>query len=868
MPPRLFLHFFRWYCHQKLVDHIEGDLLEVYNERLRTKGKRKADWRFVVDVVFLFRPAIIKPTELNRDSNLIGMFLNNFKITTRSLWKNKASSFINVFGLTVGLSSCLLIYLYVAHEFSFDTFQEKGARIARVIMEYSFEGSPETKRGNFTSTKVAPVFARTFPEVESSVRMTDADMVIHQGDNLIKESNFLFTDSTFFKIFTCEMLEGNPGKALDGPYKVVLTESTSKKYFGTESPLGKLVMTGTGDTPYEVTGVIKDYPSNSQIKFDFLASFSSLGENQNETYWDANYTTYLLLTGEHSIAPLQEKVTAFMKTEMAGSGASVNFLLEPFDKIHLHSQYAAFTPNINIAYLYILSAVAVLILLIVCFTYINLSIARSVNRAREVGVRKVVGAARSQIFWQFISESLILTFVAMLLSITIAVAALPSFNQLTGKQLIPSAFYSTPFLLFAITLTATVSLLAGGYPAAVLSGFQPVKVLKGVFKNSNSGRSIQQSLIVFQFAISVFLIVCTLIIQKQLYFIQNKNLGYDRNHVLVLPMNEKMLPTIDVIKKEFKTNVDVLQVSRCVSPPVKIAGGYNMRSSAMPENEQIAVTATPVDEDYIKTAGLQIIAGEDLTEQDSKDVTAEGRENRIYHFILNESAARQLGWTPGQAIGKRMFMGGDRSGFVRGVIKDFHFESMHQTIGPLVLFTEMRGRQLMVKVRGRGLTKTISFLQAKWKKLVPDLPFEYHFMDDDYSSLYRSELQLGKVMNLFSALAIVLACLGLFGLSSYMAQQRIKEIGIRKILGASWSNVVTLLSVNFIKLVAVAIIIAAPVAHYMMTQWLQGFVYAVEIRGWVFIVSGLVAISIAFVTVSFHGIKAASMNPSKALRTE
>jgi len=794
------------------------------------------------------------------------MVRNNLKVTVRNLWKNKVASAINIFGLTVGLISCLLISLYIQHEASFDSFQKNGKRIARVIMEYAFDGSPETKRGNYTSTKVAPEFSRIFPEVEYGIRMDNGDMIVKHRDNLVTEPYFLFADSTFFKIFSADLIQGNPVEALNGPFKVVLTESMVKKYFGNEDPMGKILLTGTDQIPFEVTGVIRDYPSNSQIRFDFLASFSSKGENQEVTYWNANFTTYLLLKDEHAFTPLQEKITPFMKKEMAGSGASLNFLLEPFDKIHLHSEYAGFVPNTSITYLYILSGVALLILVIVSFTYINLSTARSVERAKEVGIRKSIGAARTQLFWQFMSESVIICMIAVTLSYFLIFLTLPYFTRLIEKELPFTGLFSFSFIGVSFLVTMVVSFLAGSYPAIILSGFQPVKVLKGITR-TDGGKWIQPALIVFQFAISIFLVVATLIIQSQLYFIQHKSLGYDRDHVVVLPMRKKMLNDLAVIKQELKANPSIISVSRCVSTPVKIPGGYNMRSDQMAESEQHSVTATPIDEDYIKTTGLEIIAGSDLTEQDNKDVAHEDGKDNIYHFILNESAAEDLGWSPDEAIGKKMFIG-DREGFVRGVVRDFHFESMHTNIKPLVLFTEIRGNNLLVKVNGKNLPETISFLENKWKQLVPFVPFEYHFLDDDYNGLYKSELQLGMVMNLFSGIAIVLACLGLFGLSTFVVQQRIKEIGIRKILGASLVNIVGLLSGKFTMLVIVAIAIASPLAHLLMTQWLQGFAYRVEISVWTFAIAALSALAISFLTVSVQSIKAALTNPAQTLKSE
>jgi putative ABC transport system permease protein len=453
------------------------------------------------------------------------------------------------------------------------------------------------------------------------------------------------------------------------------------------------------------------------------------------------------------------------------------------------------------------------------------------------------------------------------LSYGLVFVILPFFNQLIKRQLPLDFIVSLPFLGFCLLVTLTLSFLAGSYPAIVLSGFQPVKVLKGITR-IESGKWIQPSLIVFQFAISIFLIVATLIIQNQLYFIQHKNLGFDRERVLVLPMNQKMLETLPVIKQELKTHPAILHVSRCVSTPVHIPGGYSMRSSAMGEHEQHPVTASPIDEEYIKTTGLEIIAGSDLTEQDVKDVAQDRSEDRIYHFMLNESAAQDLGWSPEEAVGKKMFMD-HREGFVKGVIRDFHFESMHSRIKPLVLFTEIRGRgNLLMKVSGNNLSDVLSFVASKWKELVPSVPFEYHFLDDDYDALYHSEMQLGTVMNLFSGIAIVLACLGLFGLSTFVVQQRIKEIGIRKILGASVINIVQLLSGKFTFLVILSCALSSPLAYLSMDQWLQGFAYRTEISGWIFIITALSALLIVFVTVSVQSIKAAFTNPAQTLKSE
>jgi putative ABC transport system permease protein len=797
------------------------------------------------------------------------MFKNYAKIALRSFWKNKTASFINIFGLTIGLTSCLLIALYIQHELDYDSFQKNGNRIARVIMEYKFDGGGESNKGNFTSVRVAAVFKRNFPEVEEAIKMVAYDRVVGYQDRLINEKKFMYADSGFFKVFSFPLLQGNPLDVLAGPKRIVLTKTTAQRYFGSANPIGKMLWIGEDSTYYQVSGVVKDCPSNSQIKFDFLASFSSLGitPDYEKTYWDANYSTFLLLKDRSSISSLQSKLAPFMKKEMAGQGATIHFWLEPYLKIHLYSAYGGFEPNNSISYIYILSAVSLLILIIACSTYINLSTARSIERAREVSVRKVIGAAKSQLFWQFIWESSTICLLSIICSLFMAGLMLPYFDQLTGKELQVQSLFSLPFLGLSLCLTMVISFLAGSYPAMILTGFQPAKVLMGSFTNSASGQWLRKSLIIFQFGISVFLIIATFVIQKQLYYIQHKQLGYDRQRVLVLPMNANMLLRISLIKQELKNNPDIISVSRCVRSPVEGGGGYNIRSSVMPENEQYAITGNPVDEDYIKTAGLQLISGKDLSEQDIKDALPEDPSKRNYHFILNEMAASQLGWTPAQAVGKIVFMG-YRKGIVKGVVKDFHFESLHKPIRPFVLFPESRGRSLLVKLSGNHLSKTISFLESKWKTLVPEWPFEFRFLDDDFNKVYTSELRLSKIMNLFSGIAIVLACLGLFGLSSYTVHQRLKEIGVRKVLGASDSSIVLLVSYGFIRLALSAMVITFPLAWWGMNKWLEDFSYRTTMNWEIYLISGIIVLILVVCTVAFRAVRAARTNPVKNLRIE
>lgn len=799
------------------------------------------------------------------------MVKHYLKIALRNLWKNKVFSSINLLGLTVGLSCCLMIGLYISHELSYDNFQQKGDRIARVIMEYGFGGS--VNKGNFTSTKVYPAFKKNFPEVEEGVRMTERTRIVKFGDKMFDEHRFMYADSSFFDLFSFPLLEGNRQQALSGLYKVLLTSSTARKYFGNDDPVGKIIKVGAEETTFEVTGIVADCPANSQIKFDFLASFSSLNATQEETYFEANYTTYLLLRDQKSIASLQQKIPAFMKKETGTKdyeGAFINFYLEPLRKIHLYSPYDGFEPNGSMTYVYIISGVALLILAIACFTYINLSTARSIERAKEVGIRKVSGAHRSQIFGQFIGESLVLSTIGLMLSLAIVAIALPAFNRLAEREISFSTMLSPFAIIFSITVVALISLFAGSYPAFVLSSFQPIKVLKGVFKNAGSGLWLRKSLIVFQFVISVFLIVATIIMQNQLHYIQNKKLGYDRDHVLVLPLDQKIADNMDLVKFELKSNAHIKYVSRAKDAPTHIVGGYSMHKPGMTELQHLMVTANYVDEDYIKTMGLEIVAGNDLSKQDIKDVTyAKEQKDKTYHYILNESAAKALGWKPREAIGQKMFLGEQRPGFVRAVVKDFHFSSLHDPIKPLVLFEEQWSNNIMlVKLEGENLPQTISFIESKWKTFASHRPFEYHFLDEDYDRMYGAELRTGRVMNIFATIALVLATLGLFGLSAFTAQQRTKEIGVRKILGASMIHIIGLLSKDFVRLVIIATIIALPIAAYAMHQWLQDFVYRVSMNWWIFAIAGISSALIALITVSFQAVKAGNANPVKALRTE
>ncbi|NCT94429.1 MAG: FtsX-like permease family protein [Chitinophagaceae bacterium] len=799
------------------------------------------------------------------------MFKNYFVSAYRSLMKKKFYTAINLFGLTTGLTCCILIFMYIANEVSYDQFHEKKDRITRVIMEYSFGGSVTT--GNYTSTKVLPAFKRQFPEIEEGVRMTETERIISYEDKLFTEKKVMFADSTFFQVFTMPLVQGNTQTALSGANKVVLTRSTATKYFGQSAPVGKLLLMGTSKIPCEVTGIMNDCPVNSQMRFDMLVSFSSLQANQEQTYWNANYTTYLLLRKPTDIKPLQAKIPGFMKAEMKDQGnVYLTYFLEPLLDIHLRSPYDSFEPNNNILYIYIITGVAFLMLLIACFTYINLNTARSLERAREVGIRKTIGAAMKQIFWQFMGESALITFLAVLLSLAAVWLLLPFFNTLSGKTLQVNMLF-TPVLLGAIAVCALVIvLLSGSYPALVVSRFQPIKVLKGSFSKSASGARLTKSLTVFQFVISFFLLVSTFVVQKQIHYIRNKKMGFNREQVLMLPSDRKILAAFATVKTELKRIPGVQYVSRAQNAPHNIVGGYNMRNAAMASNAQLNVKANPVDEEYVPASGLEVLYGSNFSEQDINTVQAYDEhtpENAInYPFIINETAAKALGWSPSEAVGKKMFLDDSRPGYVKAVIRDFNFESIHHAIGPLVLFPAQWSSVILVKLDGKDVQGQIRQIGSTWKQVAPHRPFEYKFLDDEFNKMYNAELRLGEVFNLFTGISILLACIGLLGLCSYAAQQRVKEIGIRKIMGAGVGDIVRLLSRDFFRLASISMLIAFPVAYWVVYRWLEAFAYRVSISWWIFAISALIGFFLVFITTGLLAVRAATANPVKSLRTE
>jgi len=799
------------------------------------------------------------------------MFRNYLKTAFRNLSKNKLYSGINIIGLTAGLAACLLIGVFINHELSYDKFNANADRIVRVTMEYSKAGTVNTTAT--TGTKVGPQFKRTFPAVEEYARTFISHGIVKYGEKTFDEQRILFADEPLFKIFSFHLLEGNAATALDAPDKIVLTKSMAEKYFGNENPVNKTITAFGKDLT--VSAVCEDAPQNSQIKFDFVTQFFNLGNGvKEETWWTANWITYFLVKDKRSIGQLQLQVNDYMKTasvraEARLEGSSyLTYHLEPLTRVHLHSSLAGFEPNGSISYIYMFAVVAFLILVIASANYTNLAIAQSTGRSNEIGMRKVLGASKKQVFFQFIGESAIITFLSAAIALALGIFLIPYFNHITGKEFTSQALLQPVPIIFLILFAVVVSFLAGFYPAIILSGTRILSVLKKGFRITGSGGALRKSLIVIQFGISVFLIIYTAIILQQMHFMQTKNLGYDKEHIAVLPIGGKMLKDFQSIKEAIAQVPGVEAVTASYETPEYVEWGDGIMAIDEKGKHDVSLNAMPVDLDLIKTLKMQLIAGRDFQESDFAVMdTANNGANFHQVFVINESLARKIGWTPQQAIGRTIE---NRStGQVVGVVKDFNFSSLREPIGPLVMFLGRDfSRLFMVRINEKNMQPTLGRLEMMWKQRIPDRPFNYHFLDEDYNKLYVGEQRSSTLFTVAATLAILLACLGLFGLAAFTTVQRTKEIGIRRVLGANITGITMLIAKNFLLMIGIAILIAVPLAWYAGNKWLQDFAFRIPVQGWVFFAASIATILIALVTVGFHSVKSALMSPVKSLRTE
>ncbi len=799
------------------------------------------------------------------------MFRNYLKTALRNLSRKKLYSAINIFGLTIGLVACLLIGLYIYNELSYDKFNKNANRIVRATMEYSKSGTTNTAAT--TGTKVGPHFKRTFPAVEEYARTRITTRIVKRGEKMFEEKRFLFADEAFFKIFSFQLIRGNASTVLDAADKIVITESTAKKYFGDEDALNKVLT--VADKDYTIAGICENAPKNSQIKFDFVTQFLNLGDFiKQEQWWTANWITYFLLKDANSISKFQVQVDDYMKNASVRTEARLEgndflkFHFEPLTSVHLYSPLAGFEPNGRISYIYMFGIIALLILIIACANYTNLATAQSAGRSAEIGIRKVIGASRRQVFMQFIGESAAITTIAACLAFVLGILLLPWFNSITGREFSVAELLKPVPITMTVVFAIIVSFLAGAYPALVLSGTQIIGILKKGFNFTGSNNLLRKTLIVLQFGISVFLIIYTVIILQQMNFLQQKNLGYDKSHLLVLPVDSKMSADFQNIKNSIVQVPGVEAITGAYETPEFIEWADGIRATDEKGVHEISVNALPVDLDFTKTMKMQLVAGRDFQENDFALMdTSNDYANYKQAFIINESLAQKIGWTPQQAIGKTIEK--NVPGPVVGVVKDFNFESLHEPIKPLAIFL---GRdyvqKFIVRLNGNNMQSTLAKLEVLWKQRVPHRPFEYHFLDEDYNKLYVGEQRSSTLFTVAATLAILLACLGLFGLAAFTTVQRTKEIGIRRVLGANITSITMLIARNFLVMIGIAILIAIPLAWYAGNQWLQDFAFRIPVQAWVFVAASLATIMIALVTVGFHSVRSALMNPVKSLRTE
>jgi len=797
------------------------------------------------------------------------------------LLRHKTFSIINVIGLAMGLSCFLLISLYVLDELSYDKFNPNADRIYRINSDVRFGG---TELNSALSSDIhGQMMKKDYPEVEQYTRIynSNGSKFIKKGNSYINEQKVAHVDSTFFEVFAFPAISGDTRTALNQPNTVVLTESAAKKYFGTADAVGKTIETNDkGSTLYRVTAVIKDMPHNSHFNFDFLFSMKNV-DYQWGQFTSFNFHTYLLLAKGTDYKAFEKKfdsyinkyilpfVQQFVKIksmdEFRQAGNKLVFSLTPLTKIHLYSNLTyELEPNGNIQFVLIFSIVALFILAIACINFMNLTTARSANRAREVGIRKVLGTERKELMLQFLSESTLMVFLSLIIGVFIAWLVLPLFNNVAIKSMHIGSLFSPLILPLLIALPFVVGLLAGSYPAFFLSAFKPIEVLKGKLRLGGKSSSLRSMLVVFQFATSILLIIGTIVIYKQLNFIQTKDIGFKKDQVLIIDGAYSLKNNADAFKNDILQINGVSSATLSAYLPVDNSSRSDnsfFRDPTMDLKNGLDLQVWTIDYDYIKTLGMEIIRGRSFSKDFGSDSTG---------VVINETTAKLLGYS--DPVGKKIYRLDKNNKPVSlniiGVVKNFNFESLRQDIGPLCLLLGQNNGLAMFKIGTGNINNLIGQVENKWKTMAPGMPFSYRFLDESFNEMYRSEQRVGKIVLTFSVLAILIACLGLFGLATFIAEQRTKEIGIRKVLGASVSGIVQLLSKDFVKLVFIAFMIAAPVGWYFMHKWLQDFAYRVNISWWIFLLAAGLAIFIALATVSFQAIKTALMNPVKSLRTE
>ncbi len=799
------------------------------------------------------------------------MIKNYLKSALRNIKRHKGYAFINIAGLAIGMACCILILMYITTELSYDHYHVNADRIFRLGLNANMGGT--TVVTPISNVPSAPTLIQAYPEVLDAVRIrTVSKRVVQYEDNVFSENGILFTDSSIFQVFTFPMTKGDPNTALKPAYTIVLTEETAKRYFGSDDPIGK-TLKYNNQYDFTVAGIMKNVPENSHFTFDMLCSYETLYDLDREAmeeWFNFRDYTYLLLSEGFDYRELEKKFPALIEKYMGDMlkalGGEIEFFLQPLTSIHLHSNMEnEIRPNSSIIYIYIFTAVGLFILAIACINFMNLATARSSTRAKEVGMRKVVGAKRKELIWQFLGESLIFSIFSLMIAILLVRFTLPFVESLAGREMSLN-LTSMPWLVPGLAgLVLFVGLVAGSYPAIFLSSFRPAQVLKGNIKAGSADSRLRSFLVVAQFIISICLIIGTGIILRQLNFMKNTNLGYEKENIIVVDVrDENIQQSFESVKAEIQKIPGVISISSSSLVPGQEPSVQPFIPEGYTEKQAQLMESFSVDHDFFLTLGMEIVKGRNFSPKYGTDSSTA--------VIINETAAKRYNWE--DPIGKTIRVPSDEVGkwatySVVGVVRDFHRTSLHSVIAPQLIGNDPGNFDtLAIRLHPENLDSTLNLLREKWEEVDPIRPFEFLYLDAMIDRLYGAEERLSDIFSSFSVFAIVIACLGLFGMASFAAEQRTKEIGIRKVLGASVPGVVVLLSKDFLKLIVVANVIAWPLAYFGMNKWMQNFAYKSGIGLWVFLYTGILAIAIALATVSYQSIKAALLNPVDAIKYE
>ncbi len=859
-PPKWALLFLRWFCKPDYLEEIEGNLTELF-EQQTIKSPVKAKLQFCWNVIRHLRWEYLRGFAF-RSSFSRGMTFSYLKTAWRGLIKQRLYSTINIGGLALGLTCFITIFLYIRHELSFDRFHSNAENIYRVYQHNPGYAYLESEYYAFTPAALALTLRDEFPEVSSATITSETNGLFSVGDAFFYESGY-WADNHFLRVFDFELLIGNEERALELESGIVLTRSLATKMFGDKDPIGEIV-TYRNRWEFEVTAVVQDPPTNSSLQFSFLLSMLANGQFQRdmrEDQWGNNdYYTFLEIENLDRASALQKQLPALVSTYVPPNPYFERvYHIQPLTELHLESNF-----NFDLGlkgskqYLVLFSMIAIVVLLLACINYMNLAIARSIRRAKEVGLRKVIGAVRHQLVFQFIGESILISLLALLMALVLTHFLLPVFGLWLDRSITFNIFTDPYLIPGLLALVAIVGIISGSYPAFFMSKLIPAEVLKGKLVGSPKGFKIQKWLVTLQYATSIVLIIGSIVIYQQFQFIKGKDLGYEMDRVLVISVfDRELMKKADEFKNEVLTNSNVLSITTTAELPTNVTSGTTIRHLGQSKGEGFNIYRARVDYGYIDVFGIELLAGRDF----SLDFTGEDE-----NYIINESAAKELGWSPSEAVGNQIRAHEPKT--VIGVVKDFHSHSMHMEIQPLLLM--MSGgyfTYIAIKIKGEDMPETIASVEKVFKQYSP-YPFDYKFLDQEFDQLYKADLKVGEMFAVFTTLAIVIASLGLFGLAAFTVGQRTKEIGIRKVLGASVSGIVSILARDFLKLVAFGFIVAIPLAIYTMNLWLQGFAYRINVEWWVVALGGLAAMVVAFLTVSLQTIKAAVVNPVISLKDE